>query len=134
MRKNYVLPKDNRLKYQFVTNETEEIRQRHEKQKEYNNQMSYFYQITTFPDPQSNKFHMRKFTINGNNEFLDIRDFNLTKKQCKSFYVTKKPQEYKRYDLYNLNSIKYPTLAEIYTSKSNILQTNSDYTGYAPFN
>ena len=94
---------------------------------------TFYHQICTFPNPYNNKYHMRKFVINGNNEFEDVKDFYLSKKQCKKFYKIKKPNEFKCYHVYSLDDIDYPNMSDVLTSKSQILGTNYDYSGFAPF-
>ncbi len=95
--------------------------------------INFYYQICTFPGPQTNKFHMRKFVINSKNEFIAINDYHLNKKQCKKFFAIKKPHEYKCYSVYSLDEVNYPNLSEVLTSKSDILSNSYDYTGFAPF-
>lgn len=130
MDNNYISTKKKRVKYQFVTRDTENNQN---KQSSQNDDLIFYYQICTFQEPKNNKYQMRKFVINSRNEFLAINDFYLTKKQCKKFYKYKKQHEYKCFPMYNLNGVDYPTLADIITAKSDILSTDYNYSGFAPF-
>ena len=92
-----------------------------------------FYQVCTFRNPHTEKYHMRKFITGEKNQFLSVTDYKLTSKQYKKFFRIKKPFEYRCYDVYDLKNINYPTLSDINTSKSDILTNSYNYTGYAPF-
>lgn len=76
---------------------------------------------------------MKKFAINGSNEFINIRDYYLSSSQCKKFFKIKKSHEYKCYGVYSLEKVNIPSLGEILGSKSDILNSRFDYTGFAPF-
>ena len=111
------------MNYKFVANFEEE-------QEEH---LSSFYQIASFSHPKTGKYHVRRFVINNNNEFLNVRDHNLDKKQYYKLLKRKKPNEYKMYSVYNLNSVNYPVLGDILAAKSSMLATNCDYYGAAPY-
>jgi hypothetical protein len=101
---------------------------------EYNGEKpTHFYQLASFANPKTGTHNMRKYTINYLNEFLNVEIFNLTKKQYNHFLKDKKLQKYKLYNVYDLKLVSHPTIHDIMTSKSDILQNNYDYTGYAPF-
>jgi hypothetical protein len=93
----------------------------------------FFYQITTFENPRHNRYNLREFCLNNNNEILDVKLYWLTKKQYKKFIAQKKSNEYKSYNVYDLTHVKYPTLYDIETSKSELLNYNDNYTGFANF-
>jgi hypothetical protein len=116
----------NRIKYNFLT------------RKEYKPEVvatkpTYFYQICTFPDKHTNKYHLRKFTVNEQNEFTGISDYQLSTNQCKKFFNTKKDHEYKSYPMYSLEYVGYPNMSDVLGSKSDILNHRYSYTGSAPF-
>lgn len=127
MNNDYISTRKKRIKYKFVQPNAQQ-------ESEESADFSFFYQICTFPDPYTKKFHMRKFIINHRNEFANVKEFNLSKKQCKKFFAIKKQHEYKCYPVYSLENINYPNLGEILGSKSDILNNEYDYTGFAPFN
>jgi len=126
MNNKFIPTRKKRIKYQFVTRKEPEIANT-------KNNISFYYQICTFPQPNTKRFNMRKFIINGNNEFIGIKNFNLTKKQCKKFFKYKKDHEYKCYTTYTLDDVALPTLSDITLSQSSILSNNYNYTGFAPF-
>lgn len=92
-----------------------------------------FYQIASFVNPKTNKYHVRKFVINNKNEFVNVKEYNLSNKQYVRFFNKKKPNEYKLFAVYNLSMVNPPSMAEILISKSDILAVNSQYYGFAPF-
>lgn len=127
MNNNFIPTKKKKARYHFVTRKEPD---------HYENDAddyTFYYQICTFPNPRTNRFDMRKFIINKNNEFVAVKEFNLTKKQCKKFYNYKKTHQFRNYPVYTLNDIDYPSISDILTAKSDILRNNYDYTGYAPF-
>lgn len=93
--------------------------------------INYFYQLCTFKNPKTKKYCIRRFTINGNNEFIDIRDGELDSRDKYKFIKTHKSNEYKLYGTYDLTYIDYPVLTDILLLKSSILAKDADYTGYA---
>lgn len=126
MENDFISTKRKRTKYHFVSPS--------EQQEQINpDKINFYYQICTFPNPSTSKFHMRKFVINDKNEFIAINDYHLNKKQAKKFFSMKKPHEYKCYSVYSLEDVNYPHLSEVLTSKSDILSNNYDYSGFAPF-
>ena len=129
MNNDFINTRSKRVKYTFASPPSNNLRDI-EPEEEY---ISFFYQIATFPDPYTKKFNMRKFIMSGNNDFLDIKEYNLTKKQAKKFYAEKKPNKFKRYSVYNLKDVGYPVMTDILTAKSSILSQDYDYTGFAPF-
>ena len=124
---NNVHDSKNRPTYQFVTHRDTTMLPKTPEE------ICFVYQICTFPNPKTQRYHMRKFTLNGNNEFIDLRNYNLSKKQCKKFFKIKKSNEYKCFHTYSLDNIEYPKMADISLSRSNLLSQNNDYTGFAPF-
>ena len=130
MNDGYIATKKNKVKYHFITPQ-EQINDQRTKLE---NEFKFFYQISTFKNPKTKKYHMRKFVIDGNGKFIDIKDYNLTTNQCKTFYKTKKKNEYKKYNVYDLDNVQYPVLSDFHMAKSEILNNNFDYTGFAPFN
>lgn len=120
-----------KVKYVFTSNtNTNDIYAVPEevKKKQYN-----YYQIASYRHPRNDMHHLRKFSINYNNEFTDVAEYMITKKQCKQFLSNHKPNEYKFYAVYDLDNIDYPNLGEVSMSKSSILENDYNYTGYAPF-
>ena len=124
---SYIPTRKKRVRYKFITPNMVVD------QKPGDNSISYFYQICTFPNPYDNMYHARKFTFTGKNEILDIKYYKLNKKQYKKFRRTAPPHRYACYNTYTLKNINFPTIAQLFTSKSNILETNYNYSGYAPF-
>lgn len=95
--------------------------------------LSFFYQICAFPHPKTGKYQMRKFVVNSKNEFINIQDYYLNKNQCRKFFATKRDHEYRSYPTYSLSDVTRPHMSEILMSKSQIMNNNYDYTGFAPF-
>lgn len=121
--------KTNNIKYKFIqqnrgTNFTND---------ESINDIKFYYQICTFPIQDSDKYHMRKFVVSNNNEFIAINDYYLSKKQCKKFFAIKKTNEYKCFPHYSLEQVTYPSTSDILMLKSDLLENDNSYSGYAAF-
>lgn len=91
-----------------------------------------FYQIAIFPDMQTKKYHIRKFVIDSNNEFIDIKNYKVTKDELNLFLSKKKICSYKKYSTPDLNNVSYPTTADISLARSPILD-DVNYSGFASF-
>jgi hypothetical protein len=95
--------------------------------------ITFYYQITCNEHPKIKKYQMRRFTINGNNEFINVEYFNLPKDQYERFLKFHKPKEYKCYSVLNIQDVNPPSLADIYILKSEMLAGDNNYYGSAPF-
>ncbi|AYV78863.1 MAG: hypothetical protein Edafosvirus40_8 [Edafosvirus sp.] len=95
--------------------------------------MSFFYQVCLFRNPWDNFYYVRRFTLNGNNDFVDVKEAKYNEKQYKKLLEKCKINEYKCYSSYNFENIDYPQKGDILASTSNILSKDFDYSGYAPF-
>src|SRR5690606_19156692 len=102
---DFIPTKRNNVRYKFITPTNYQNRDNEVKDDSY----YFFYQITTYPDPKTDRYHLRKFVLNNKDEFKAVNEYHLTKSQCKKFYSTKKRHEYKQYAVYNLNNVNYPT-------------------------
>jgi hypothetical protein len=113
------------MKYKFVSN-FEEPKAIPEKIVEY-------YQICAFKDKDTGLYQVRKFTINGNNEFTEIKIMKLNKKDLKKLLATKKQNEYRIYSVYDVQMITYPTLSDVLELKSQMITGLYDDYGFAAF-
>lgn len=92
-----------------------------------------FYQVAAFPNPTTDRYHVRRFVINGKNEFEDIKDHYLDKRRYRKFLQTRKKHHYKQYTVDDLDVAGVPTLSDILMAKSTMLDTDASYYGFAPF-
>lgn len=116
-----------RTKYTFVKPAEEENK---------NNKiinLNYYYQICTFPNPKTKKLHMRQFVVDQDHNFVNVSNYQLSSNQYKKFISTKRPNEYKWFSTYDLENVNYPSLHDILMLESDILNTDSSYTGFAKF-
>jgi hypothetical protein len=111
------------MNYKFVPNFDEEPKEH----------LTSFYQAASFANPQNGAYHVRRFIVNNNNEFINIRDHHLNKKQYHKLLERKKPNEYKVYSVYDLKNVNYPSFGDVLAAKSSILATDYNYYGAAPF-
>ena len=94
----------------------------------------HFYQIAAFANPKTKLYHVRRFAINYNNEFVSSRNHYINKRTFDKLLKKKKNNEYKLFSVYDLADVDFPVLSDILLLKSDILSTNYDYYGYAPIN
>lgn len=92
-----------------------------------------YYQVATFADHNTNKYHLKKFVINENNQFIRLTEYRLTKRQMEKFLSKKKQNEYKLFSSYDLSGVNYPNNGDISLARSSILGEDSSYSGYAAF-
>jgi hypothetical protein len=96
-------------------------------------ELTFFYQICAFADPKTDRYHLRKYVVNGKNEFLAVQEYFLNKQQCRKFFDTRKDHEYRSYPVYSLNDVQRPAMTDILLSKSQFLNHDYSYSGFAPF-
>jgi len=128
MHSDYIPTKKKRTRYQFISPKKEDPYK-----PIYDDNIYVFYQMCTFLNPKTKTYNVRRFIINSKNEFVNMKEYNITKKQYKKFIMTTKKHKYKCYSTYSLKYIDYPNMGDILTAKSNILSKNYDYTGFSPF-
>lgn len=92
-----------------------------------------YYQVTTFPNPKTNRYHVRKFVINESNEFVSIKDYYLSTKTRDRLTETKRPSQYKLFNVYNLETVVYPNMNDIMVARSDLVKSDADFTGFASF-
>ena len=126
MTNNYIPTKKKRVKYHFVTSKGKF-------QFQNNRPLKFFYQICTFPNITDGLYHIRRYTIDQNDRFVDIKYFRINKKQLKKLFKTTKPHCYKCYSTYTLESVNPPTIGEIMIMTSDILDHDYSFTGWMPF-
>lgn len=120
-----------KVKYSFIKQEDQQdkFQENYSTKNQYNN----FYQVCNFKNPTTRKYNLRKYVVNRKNEFVEVKDYLLNSKNFKRFLKTNKPHTVKRLNFDNLDRVDPPNYFDISTAKSDILDTNSSYTGYAPF-
>lgn len=111
--------------YKFVTNNDDNTDNKPEIK------MESYYQICMFPN-KDNKFMVRKFTINGKNDFDKVKIYEVSRKLVDKLIKSKKKHQYKLYSTSDIKLVEYPKLADINLLKSDILNNHYNYSGYAP--
>ncbi len=131
---NYYIPRHptrkKRIKYVFGPQAKKDNYRNDMKKKP----VRYYYQICIHRNIYDNMYHVRRYTINHDNNFInsDTRNFRLKDQEYKKFYLDKKPQEYKCYSTYTLDNIPPPSAAEVLISGSELFQTERYVDGWGP--
>lgn len=92
-----------------------------------------YYQICSFKNPWTGKYHIRRLIMNSKNEFVNIEELYIDKRQYQRFVKTHRLNEYKLYNTYDLNHVSLPTMGEITIVQSPILENDNGMGGYAKF-
>lgn len=128
---DYISTKKKKVKYQFVTRgDSKTLESPNPTEK-----LTYFYNICAFPDDHSGRYHMRQFLYDGD-QFISTKDYHLSKSSYKKFFKSKRPNEYKVYNLRCLDDntcTRGPTLHDMNLANSELLNNDYGYSGYAPF-
>lgn len=90
-----------------------------------------FTQVCTFPTTEG-KYQVRQYKSNNNDEFVSIKDYELTKDQVVKFTNETKRNQYKCYSTNSLQYVSYPNLNDIQVAKSQIIGFENSYSGFAP--
>lgn len=98
-----------------------------------NKKITRFYQICIFKNKKSDKYHIRRYIIDENNNLFDIKENKLNDKQYSKLFTLRKPHEYKLYSTYTLEDIEHVNVSDILLANSDILSNNYDYSGFAPW-
>lgn len=133
---DHIPTKKKKVKYSFITNETSPDKRFQQNYSATRTRYDFF-QICDFRTDVNhsypNKYQVRRFVVNQNNEYDSIKDYYLNKKEYRRLLKKQQPHTYRRF---NLNTLEYcdpPSFHDINTAKSEILHTDSGFTGYAPF-
>lgn len=92
------------------------------------------YQICGFKNPKTGKFEVREIIINGNNEIETYNTYKVNEKTQRKLLRALRDNKYRLYSTYTLAYIEMPTLNDISLARSDMLNNDSDYTGFAKFN
>jgi len=94
----------------------------------------HFYQVCTFPNPKTKKYQLRRFTVNENNEFVDVKAGQIDETKYNQFIKTQHVNKYKPYSVYSIEDVSYPTLSDILLCRSDIMgHRDNNYSGFAQF-
>lgn len=91
------------------------------------------YQICGFPNPKTKLFEIREVLVNGENEVKAFRNLNVTKSVQRKLLKNLRDNKYRLYSTYTLAYIELPSCNDISLSRSGMINNDSDYSGYAPF-
>ena len=108
--------------YKFVTKKNNDLH--------YNPEIKLhnFYQICNFKDQHTGKHYVRVSMFNQDGILIKTENRKYSPEQLKLFFNNHKQNQYKIYATSDLNLIDKPNPANIFESKSELL--NNDYTTY----
>lgn len=92
-----------------------------------------YFQICSFKNPNTNKYCVRKFVIDSNNNIVRVKNYWYNSKQCKQLMESRMSNTYKCLPMFDLVDAAYPIMADIIGARSKILSQDYDYSGFAPF-
>jgi hypothetical protein len=93
--------------------------------------ISNFHQVCLFKNPQTHKYHIRRFVFDEYGKCLNVSEYNLTQTQFDKFKKKYKSHEYKCYATYNLDNVKPPQHGELLLAESSLLDNSQiSFDGY----
>lgn len=92
-----------------------------------------FYQICAFPNPKNGIFEIRETIINGNNDIDSYRTIHVHEKTKKRLLKSLRENRYRLYATNTLTYIEHPNCNDISLARSEMLNEDSIYSGFAPF-
>lgn len=92
-----------------------------------------YYQIATYPHRQSHLFHVKKYLFDPSFEQLNEKEYWLSRKQIDKLMKSKPEHQYKTYPVFDLYEIQQPKMAELMVAASDMMASDYDYSGCAPF-
>jgi len=81
-----------------------------------------FYQLATFPNPKKQGYHIRRYIIDGNNNYVSVKEKYFKESEYIHFIETTRPNIFRRYSTFNLNEVSQPTMGDISLARSDILK------------
>jgi hypothetical protein len=92
-----------------------------------------FYQICQFENPLNKKYATRKTIFDQDGNIIKTFDKEYTAKKIDAFLKATRPNKYCTYPVNNLDMIDLPSPSYIMEAKSELLNNDSSYTGYAQY-
>ena len=93
-----------------------------------------FYQVCCFPNPKTDKFEIREVLIDGNNNVETYKLHHVSKKAQRQFLRATRDNKYRMYTVFTLEHIELPSYNDISLARSDMLNNDSEVSGYAPYN
>jgi hypothetical protein len=116
-------------KYKFICQQTPSIYDEKTLLKPMN-----FYQICGFPNPKTHRYEMRDVFVNEYDEITKYRTLYLLPSEYQRLLRNLRDNKYRMYSTYTLDYIDLPACHDITLSRSEILNNDSEYSGFAQFN
>jgi hypothetical protein len=92
-----------------------------------------FYQITSFPNPKTNRFMVIKFTYDQQMIIRKVKQYYAKKNIIDKLFQNIGSHKYKLYPCIDLNQIEPPSVSDLIIGASSNTNNNYNYTGYAPY-
>ncbi len=92
-----------------------------------------FYQISSFPNPKTNRFMAIKFTYDQEMIIRKVKQYYAKKHIIDKLLQNIGSHKYRLYPCIDLNQIEPPSVSDLMTGASSNTNNNYDYTGYAPY-
>lgn len=118
---------DRPVKYSFVPKKRDIITNSFEKPAEVK-----FYQMAMYK-ADNGRYHVRRIVYDEDNRIKEVKTSYLTKDKIQDFVEKRRSNSYKIYPVYSLDTVTYPSSADITLARSVILSADYNYTGYSPY-
>jgi hypothetical protein len=91
------------------------------------------YQISAFPNPKDGKFEVREVVIDGDNNIETWKLLHLNEKTQQKLLKALRDNKYRLYSVFSLRTIDLPDCNDIALARSDMLNMDNDYSGFARF-
>ena len=92
-----------------------------------------FYQICHFKNHLTGKYDVRKSVVDQDCNIIKVDEYRYNDSHMQKFFKEKRKNEYKIYSTFDIKVIDYPKKGDILETQSNLLNNDSEFTGYALF-
>ena len=80
-----------------------------------------YYQLSIYKNPKNNKYHIRRFSINENNQFVSVKEKYLTETEYIKFKTIQPKHKYSLHPDVDLNVVPYPSNCDVSLARSVLL-------------
>lgn len=93
-----------------------------------------YYQICAFPNPKTQHYEVREVYVNEYDEITKYATIHISYNDYQRLLRALRDNKYRIYATYTLSYINLPTCADVTLARSEMLNIDNSYSGFAQFN
>lgn len=90
-----------------------------------------YYQICGFANPRKQKYEVRVVNIDGSNNIVNYKLYAITKFEHDKLLKSLRDNLYRLYATFTLDTIELPSCNDIAVARSDMINIDNDYIGFA---